>query len=163
MTTSADQERYRALSGYVAKGVAVISTVHGRWDYATTVTDYLSVSYEPPTMLASLYGLSRMCEAIEESGRWVLSVLAEHQTYPARWLGEQGSPLVGLLDSVPHSRREPESPAIVDGCLAWFELRTTAMHRAATHTLFVGEVSAMGQTGDHAARPLVRYRSGYLR
>jgi Conserved protein/domain typically associated with flavoprotein oxygenases, DIM6/NTAB family len=163
MATIPDQERYKALSGYVAKGVAVVSTVHGRWDYATTITDFLSVSYDPPTMLASIYALSRMCEAIEESGRWTLSILEATQSYPADWLGEQGSPLVSLLDSVPHSRREPGAPAIVDGCLAWFELRTTATLAAATHTLFVGEVVEMGQTADHAARPLVRYRSAYLR
>lgn len=155
------RDSYRMLSGRAAKGVAVVSAVASRYDHATTVSDYLSVSYDPPTMLVSLYGLSRTAEAIEESGTWALSLLASNQRTIADELGELGAPLRGLLARTPHWRRDLGSPAIIDGCVAWFECRTTAVHTAATHQLVVGEVVAMGRSDDHAAKPLIHYRSEY--
>ncbi|MCW4457401.1 flavin reductase family protein [Microbacterium sp. MPKO10] len=155
------RDRYRMLSGSAAKGVAVVSTRVGRYDHATTVTDYLSVSYDPPTMLVSLYGLSRTAEAVEDAERWAVSLLADDQKAIADELGELGSPLRGLLDRTPHWRRDAAAPAIVEGSVAWFECRTTAVHTAATHLLVVGEVVAMGRSDDHTAKPLVYYRSEY--
>jgi flavin reductase (DIM6/NTAB) family NADH-FMN oxidoreductase RutF len=161
--TDADRDAYRAHTAAAAKGVAVVSAVQGRWDHAVTVTDYLSVSYDPPTMLVSLYSLSRIAEAVEASGRWALSVLSAEQRGIAERLGEQGAPLDGLLGQTPHYRRTPGSPALIAGAISWFELRTLASHAAATHTLFVGEVTAMGRATGFGAPPLVRFQSGYLR
>ncbi|MEO9015554.1 MAG: flavin reductase, partial [Terrimesophilobacter sp.] len=76
-------------------------------------------------------------------------------------LSEPGAPLVALLDSVPHHRREASSPAIVSGALAWFELRTTAVQPAATHSLIVGEVEWMGRSAGSELGPLIRYESQY--
>ncbi|HYI32754.1 MAG TPA: flavin reductase family protein [Glaciibacter sp.] len=156
-----DQEFYKRLSGEVAKGVAILSTTHRGRDYAATVTDYLSVSFDPPTMLVSIYSLSRLAEAIESAGRWSLSVLSSAQAAVADGLGEPGAPLIGLLDQIPHSRRDASAPPIVDGALAWFELRTVDSFTAATHTIFVGEVAWLGRPAEHRARPLVRFRSSY--
>jgi flavin reductase (DIM6/NTAB) family NADH-FMN oxidoreductase RutF len=161
--TTDDEEFYKALSGQVAKGVAVISAVHRGWDHAATVTDFLSVSYDPPTMVVSIYSLSRLAEAIETSGRWSLSVLSAGQASVADQLGEAGAPLIGLLDQTPHFRPEDGAPALVTDALAWFELSTVAAVEAATHTLFVGEVTWMGRPDGQPGAPLVRYQSGYSR
>jgi len=156
-----DQEFYKRLSGEVAKGVAILSATHRGRDYAATVTDYLSVSFDPPTMLVSVYSLSRLAEAIESAGQWSLSVLSSAQAAVADGLGEPGAPLIGLLDQIPHSRRDASAPPVVDGALAWFELRTVDSFSAATHTIFVGEVTWLGRPTEHRARPLVRFRSSY--
>ena len=47
---AADRMLYQWLNGRTAKGVGVVSCVHHGRDYAATVTDFLSVSYDPPTM-----------------------------------------------------------------------------------------------------------------
>ncbi|MCU1585629.1 MAG: flavin reductase [Microbacteriaceae bacterium] len=159
--TSEDRALYRRASGELAKGVAIISAVHGGRDHASTIIDYLSVSYDPPTMVASLYGLSRIADAVEEAGGWALSVLAADQRWIADRLGSQGAPLIALLDQIPHHRREEGAPALIDGALAHFELRSVAMHAAATHTLVVGEVTWMEMPSAGPGRPLIRYRSGY--
>jgi flavin reductase (DIM6/NTAB) family NADH-FMN oxidoreductase RutF len=156
-----DRELYRRASAELAKGVAVISAVHGGRDHASTVIDYLSVSYDPPTMLVSLYGLSRIEEAVEEAGRWALSLLAADQRWIAERLGSQGAPLIALLDQIPHHRREEGAPALIDGALAHFELRSAARHAAATHTLVVGEVTWMEVPLARSGGPLIRYRSEY--
>lgn len=158
-----DRKLYTVLAGNAARSVAIVSARFRGWDSATTVTDFLSVSYDPPTVLVSLYSLSRMAEAVAASERWGLSLLASDQRAVADALGEEGAPLVGLLDRVPHFRRDASAPALISGSLAWFELRTAASYTAATHTLFVGEVTAMGTDAPGSAAPLVRFRSGYLR
>lgn len=161
--TDADGDAYRALSGNAAKGIAVVTAAHRGWDHAVTVSDYLSVTYDPPTMLVSLYSLSRIVEAVAGAGRWGLSLLASDQRSVAERFGEQGAPLDALLRQTPHFRRDPDGPALIAGALCWFELRTVATHEAATHTLVVGEVTAMGRAREFGAKPLVRFQSGYLR
>ncbi|GAB3037743.1 flavin reductase family protein [Parafrigoribacterium mesophilum] len=156
-----DRALYQWLNGRTAKGVGIISCVHRGHDYAATVTDFLSVSYDPPTMLVSLYSLSRIAEAVDASGIWTLSLLTGAQRPIADALSEAGAPLVALLDNVPHFRREAGSPAIIADALAWFELRTVAAHPVATHTLVVGEVSWMGRFAGAPPDPLVRYESEY--
>jgi flavin reductase (DIM6/NTAB) family NADH-FMN oxidoreductase RutF len=159
--TAGDRELYKRASGEVAKGVAVISAVYGGRDHASTIIDYLSVSYDPPTMLVSLYGLSRIEEAVGEADRWALSLLTTDQRWIADRLGSQGAPLIALLDQIPHHRREEGGPALIDGALAHLELRSVARHPAATHTLVVGEVTWMEVPSAASGRPLIRYRSGY--
>jgi flavin reductase (DIM6/NTAB) family NADH-FMN oxidoreductase RutF len=161
--TSADEDAYKTASTHAAKGVAVLTARQGRWDHAVTVTDFLSVSYDPPTMLVSLYELSRMADVVVDTGRFTLNLLTDRQGSVADRLGWGGAPLVGLLDQVPFFRREPHGPALIEGALAWFELRVTDVHPVATHRLVVGRVVAMGSDAPAGARPLVRWRSEYRR
>jgi flavin reductase (DIM6/NTAB) family NADH-FMN oxidoreductase RutF len=161
--TADDEDAYKLLSTLAAKGVGVVTARLGRWDHAVTVTDFLSVSYDPPTVLVSLHELSRIADAVTTAGRFGLSVLADDQQRIADRLGEAGSPLVGLLDQIPHVRRDEAGPALLGGALAWFDLRVEAAHRAATHLLVVGRVQAMSGTVPWASRPLVRWRSRYQR
>ncbi|WP_417563693.1 flavin reductase family protein [Microbacterium sp.] len=161
--SAADQDAYKVASTQAAKGVAVVTTRQGRWDHAVTVTDLLSVSYDPPTMLVSLYELSRIADVVVETGRFALSLLSDAQAPIADRLGWSGAPLVGLLDQVPFFRREPDAPAVLAGSLAWFELRVAEVHPVATHRLVVGRVVAMGSDASPGARPLVRWRSEYRR
>ena len=160
-----DADAYRLLAADIASGVAVVAATHRRRDVAATVTGFLDVSYDPPTMLVSLYEEGRICDAVESSGAWTLSVLRRDQEGVANWLASPGNPVEGLLERVPF-RRAPHSGApVLDGALAWFELSTVAVHTAATHRLVVGEVTAMGRgvAEGEADDPLVHYARGYRR
>ena len=161
--TQTDTDAFRQLSGQSAKGVGVASTRHRGYDSAATVTDYLAVSFDPPTMLVSLDSLSQIAEAVQGSGRWGLSLLSSSQISVADQLSGSGRPLIGQLAQVPTFRREENGVPLIIGSLAWFELRTIAVHEAATHSLFIGEVTAMGSSAGPATRPLMRFRSAYTR
>ncbi|MGW6173127.1 flavin reductase family protein [Arthrobacter sp. NPDC055138] len=160
-----DIDLYRSLSADIAAGVAVVSTRWRNRDYAATVSGYLSVSYDPPTMLVSLYEESRICDAVASSGTWALSLLAAHHQGTANWLASPGNPVEGLLNQVPYRRGPATGAAVIGGAPAWFELKTTAMHPAATHLLIVGEVLAMGRDapGAESADPLIHFASSYQR
>jgi len=158
-----DIDEYRRLSAEQASGVAVISTVVNGRDYAATVSAYLSVSYDPPTILASLYEGSRIAAAVLESGSWALTILGAGQKRHANWLASPGTPIEGLLNQVPFRRAPETGCAVVDGGLAYFEVSTTAVHEAATHVLVVGSVVGMGEPDaiDPRASPLVHYAGDY--
>jgi flavin reductase (DIM6/NTAB) family NADH-FMN oxidoreductase RutF len=153
------EDGYRLLSSYAASGVAIVSTrLRGR-DYAATVTAFLSVSYDPPTMLVSLFELSRIAEAVAESGTWALTLLGRGQQPIARRLSSAGAPVEGMFDQIPHGRGPVTDAAIPTGAVAWFEVKTSAVHTAATHQLFVGDVLSMGRFGER--EPLLHYGSLY--
>lgn len=158
-----DTDAYRLLAADIASGVAVVAARHRRRDFAATVTGFLDVSYDPPTMLVSLFEEGRICDAVESSGAWTLSVLRREQEGIANWLASPGNPVEGLLDSVAF-RRAPRSGApVLDGALAWFELSTVGVHTAATHRIVVGEVASMGRgvREGQADDPLLHYARGY--
>lgn len=156
---------YRTLSADVASGVAVVSTRLRKRDYAATVTGHLSVSYDPPTMLVSLFDGARIADAVSDAGVWGLSLLGSPHQGTANWLASPGTPLQGLLNQVPYRRGPATESVIIDGALAFFELRTVQIHQAATHLLVVGEVVSMGRdaTGAQTQDPLVHYASSYHR
>lgn len=156
-------DEYRRLSAEQAAGVAVLSTRLRNRDYAATVSSYLSVSYDPPTFLASLYAESRIAQAVAESGSWALSILSAEQKAQANWLASPGTPIEGLLNQVDFRRGPVAGNAVVAGALAWFEMRTTAIHTAQTHLLVVGNVLAMGEDApwQRELSPLIHYAGGY--
>ncbi|MCY0905126.1 flavin reductase family protein [Arthrobacter sp. H14-L1] len=163
--TEDDISLYRRYSADVAAGVAVVSTLLRGRDYAATVSGFLSVSYDPPTMLVSLYAESRIAEAVAASGTWALSVLGSRHRSTADWLASPGTPVEGLLAQIPCRRGTETGAAVVDGALAYFELSSTAVHAAATHILVVGEVLSMGSlaTGAEGMDPLVHFGAAYHR
>ncbi|GAB3519259.1 flavin reductase family protein [Arthrobacter monumenti] len=156
---------YRTLSADIASGVAIISTRLRNHDYAATVTGYLSVSYDPPTILVSLFDGARIADAVSEAGVWALSLLGSQHQGTANWLASPGTPLHGLLNQVPYRRGPATDSVIIDGALAFFELRTVEIHEAATHLLVIGEVVSMGRdaTGTQTQDPLVHHASSYRR
>lgn len=149
-----DVEAYRRLSEDIASAIAVVTTRSGRWDVAATIDSFLDVSYDPPTMLLSLYGQSRICEALEDSGSCVLNVLADTQRDLSDRFGTPGLPLQGMLTGVPHER-DASGNAILTGALAHFSLDVQSVHSAATHQLFVCSVTR--SLPGSGRRPAIRY------
>ena len=139
-----DQDRYRRLSDLITAGLAVMTTRQGSHDVAVTVDSYLDVSYDPPTMLVALYGMSRAAEAAEETGHFCLNVLAEDQQDLADRFGTPASPLIGLLSGL-EITRTVQGDAVLDGSLAHFAIRIEQAVDAATHRLLIGPVVEMGE------------------
>ncbi|MDD0859666.1 flavin reductase family protein [Arthrobacter alpinus] len=158
-------DEFRRLSAEQAGSVAIVSTRIRNRDYAATVSAYLSVSYDPPTLLVSLYGESRIALAVAEAGSWALSLLTAEQKSQANWLASPGTPTEGLLNQINFRRGPVTENAIMAGALAWFEVETTAIHEAATHLLVVGNVVSMGEDAQWSRdlSPLLHYGGDYRR
>lgn len=158
-------DEFRRLGGEQASGVAIISTTERGRDHAATVSSFLSVSYDPPTLLVSLYAESRIAQAVAARGTWALSILTADQKSAANWLASPGTPIEGLLSQVEFRRGPVTGNAVIAGALAYFEVETTAVHEAATHLLVVGNVVSMGEDAPltRELSPLVHYGGSYSR
>ena len=163
--TQEQTDEYRRLSAEQGCGVAIISTTLRNHDYAATVSAYVSVSYDPPTLLVSLYAESRIALAVAESGSWALSLLTAEQRGLANWLASPGTPIEGLLKQIDFRRGPVTGNAVMAGALAYFEVETTAIHEAATHLLVVGNVVSMGEDAPWTRdlSPLIHYGGDYRR
>lgn len=158
-------DEYRRLTAEQASGVAIISTSVRNRDLAATVSSFLSVSYDPPTLLVSLYAESRIALAVLGSGTWALSLLTAEQKGYANWLASPGTPVEGLLQQIDFRRGPVTGNAVIAGALAYFEVETTAVHEAATHVLVVGNVLSMGENAPWSKElsPLLHYGGDYRR
>lgn len=140
----------------------MLSCLRGSRAHAVTVSSFLDVSYDPPTMAVSVYSGARIAESLTAAPRFALSVLTSEQRGIAQWLGQPGQPLYGVLDTV-ETDLSPAGVPIVAGCLRWVELERTAVHEIATHELVVGEVTAVGAEAPAGSQPLLRWADDYGR
>ncbi|MBW8484443.1 flavin reductase family protein [Actinomadura parmotrematis] len=150
-----------AVAGF-ATGVVVLTVRDGRDDLGTTVTSFMSVSLDPPLVLAGVATSSYLSEVLSRQDRWAATVLSAGQKALAGRFAAEGRPSARLLlASEPH-HRGPRSDALVpDTGLAALECRTRQRIEAGHHTLFVAEVEA----ADYIARardPLIRVNRRYL-
>jgi flavin reductase (DIM6/NTAB) family NADH-FMN oxidoreductase RutF len=152
-----DPDAFRSAIGRLPAGVAVVAL---RWrdvDHAMTASAVASVSLDPPLVLFCVHEDARFREALDHVDRWALSVLADTAAPVADWLASPGRPAVGQLTRVPHTIGAVSGAALVDDAAAWFECRTSAIHRAGDHDVVVGEVLTVAQ-GRPAAGGLVHLR-----
>ncbi|MQY03206.1 flavin reductase family protein [Actinomadura macrotermitis] len=134
----------------------------GRDDLGTTVTSFMSVSLEPPMVLAGVATGSYLSEVLGRRDRWAATVLSSEQKAIAGRFAAAGRPGANLLlASAPHHRGPLSDALIPDDGLAALECRTRQRIEAGDHTLFVAEV----ESADYIARrrtPLIRVNRRYL-
>jgi flavin reductase len=155
-----DQRTFRDALGRFASGVTVVTTVVDGVDHAMTASAFSSVSLEPPLVLVVSHRTSRFHEAVQHSGTWGVSILAEEGRSASAWFAHRGRPLARQLEGVPHHRGEHTGAALIDASLAWLECRTVATHDGGDHSILVGEVIGAG-VREGVDDPLLYYRAHY--
>jgi 4-nitrophenol 2-monooxygenase / 4-nitrocatechol 4-monooxygenase, reductase component len=146
-----DQDAFRDVIGRFVSGVTVVTTAVGGEEFAATVSALTSVSLEPPMLLVCLNRTSMTQGAIATSGRFAVSILAEHQRQLARWFATK-DPV--KLDAVVAATGPGGLPVIREAA-AYLECVVCETARGGTHTVFLAEV-VRGWAG--RGRPLVYYR-----
>ncbi|KAB2342353.1 flavin reductase family protein [Actinomadura rudentiformis] len=150
-----------AIAGF-ATGVVVLTVRDGRDDLGTTVTSFMSVSLEPPMVLAGVASTSYLSEVLSRQDRWAATVLSAGQRALAGRFAAEGRPSARLLlAGEPHHRGPLSDALILDDGLAALECETRQRIEAGDHHLFVAEVLS----ADYIARrekPLIRVNRRYL-
>lgn len=156
-----DPRTFRDTLGRFASGVVVVGGVDrdagandGR-PVGLTCQSFFSVSLHPPLVAVAPSSNSSSWRAIERSGAFAVSVLAEGSTDACLTFGRSG-PLDKFATVGWH--RAPSGSPVLRGALAWLDCRIHAIHPAGDHYLVVGEVDYLG-AGDGA--PLLFYRGGF--
>ena len=136
-----DREFRDALAQF-ATGVAIICApgTHGRF-VGFTANSFNSVSLDPPLVLWSLNRKATSLAAFEEAEHYAINVLAHDQIELARRFSR---PHEDRFEGVDYRLGRAGAP-LITGCVAWFECRHHARHRAGDHVLFIGAVETCGR------------------
>ncbi|WP_313406535.1 flavin reductase family protein [Aeromicrobium sp.] len=159
MEKSVDQAAFRGALSRFASGVTVVSTQHDGVDHAMTASAFTSVSLIPPLVLVCSNKGSRFHDAVLESKRWGVSILAEQGREASAWFAHRGRPLETQFADIAHTR-SPGGLALLDDALSWLECETEAEHDGGDHLILVGRVTWADFRAD-TDDPLLYYRSHY--
>ncbi len=128
---------YRRTCGRFGTGVTVITTrLEGRV-HGMTANAFMSVSLQPPLVLVSINRRAKMCQLLEHTGRYAVSILREDQKDLA--LHFAGRPREGLTISFGERCGLP----VLEGALGHVVARVVQRVDAGDHVLFIGEVEHM--------------------
>ena len=158
-----DERQLRDALAQFATGVTIVcARAADRRYVGFTANSFNSLSLSPPLILWSLSHRSGSLAAFEAAERYAVNVLSTGQVDLARRFSR---PHADRFENVPFRLGWSDAP-LIEGCVAWFECRHYARHRAGDHMLFIGEIvtveRARGrglvfQHGDYGTTaPLVR-------
>ncbi|MER5375572.1 flavin reductase family protein [Streptomyces sp. NPDC002553] len=148
-----DGRALRTVCGNFATGVTVITTGGPEGSAATTVNSFTSVSLQPPLVLFCLHRQSRLRPVLQRSRGFVVNFLTHSQAGLAwKFSGRESA----RLADVPHHRSANGLPVLTDA-LAFLECRLAEEYDGGDHAIVVGEVTALGSSGEEAD-PLVFYK-----
>ena len=153
--TDADRQRFRAVMGHFATGVAVVTGLGADGAVGMTTNALCSLSLDPLLVLACFDNQARTLAVVRESGRFGVNVLRAGQDAISGQFASK-LPLDRKFDAVDY--RLEQGVPVLDGALAWLVCDVREMLPGGDHTIGIGAVLAMGhEVGD----PLVWYRGAY--
>ena len=126
---------------HLPAGVVVISTRLGEEYKGLTVSSLISISLDPPMVLAGLEKESATRAAVIEAKAFNVSLLTRAQEFIADRFAGRAPALDPHWRTLPH-RLGANGIPLLDGCAAWLECRLLQVHEAGDHDIFVGEVTA---------------------
>ena len=136
-TPAFNERQLRDALAQFATGVTIVCAraAHDRY-VGFTANSFSSVSLDPPLVLWTISQRSASLAVFNAAERYAINVLAAAQVDLARRFSR---PHADRFASVPFRLGWSDAP-LIDGCVAWFECRQHARHRAGDHVVFIGEV-----------------------
>ena len=148
-------EEFRRAMALLPTAVTIITTRGEAGPAGATANAVVSLSLDPPLMLACLDRGSRTLEVLRAADRFGISVLGERQSSLAR----------EFASKVPHSEKfrdvshaEREGVPMIDGAIAWISCSVRELHEGGDHVLAIGEVLEVVAEG---GEPLVFHAGEY--
>lgn len=145
---------FRDVIGRFATGVTVVTTRDDDGDHGMTASAVSSLSLEPPMLLVCMHRRSRTGDAVRNSGRFTVNVLAEDQAVAAqRFAMPVEDKFAGIATT-----RSPQGTLLLDGCLAHIDCVVEDMLAAATHHIVTGRVQRVAARN---GAPLAYFRGQF--
>ncbi|MBI3243633.1 MAG: flavin reductase family protein [Chloroflexi bacterium] len=149
---SINPREFRNALGRFASGVTIITTEYEGQAHGMTANAFVSVSLNPPLVLASVDHRAHLHRLLPLSGRYGVSILAEdQQPLSDHFAGRKVERLeVSFI-------RKHEMP-LIGNAAAHLVARLVEAHPAGDHTLYIGQVEFLEW---REARPLLFYSGQY--
>ncbi len=157
-------DRFRSAMGRFVTGISIMTAVGPDGEpHAMTANAVTSVSLDPPLVLVCVDRSAIMAEVIEESEAFALTFLTAEQQALSSWFADSDRPEgTAQFEGLELDEQGTTSPVFA-GALAWLDCRVWARYDGGDHVIVVGEVAALGESEDPAARPLLYDRGRYGR
>lgn len=134
-----DPDLFREAMSRFATGVTVVTATSRGERFGITASSFVSVSADPPLVLACLARVLHTHAAIEESRAFAVNILGVHQVMVGRRFAGLTPEAADRFVGLPCSTSVTGSP-LLDESLASFDCRLYGSHDGGDHTIFVGEV-----------------------
>jgi flavin reductase (DIM6/NTAB) family NADH-FMN oxidoreductase RutF len=137
---------FRQVMGHFATGVTVVTTSSKGVMGGLTVNAFCSVSLDPPLVLVCVDLNSSTLPLIRESGIFAVNMLTEQQEYLSRCFA---TPNRDRFEAFCHSASYSVvtgAPVLTD-VLAFVDTRVVAEYPGGDHSIFLGQVEALGVEG----------------
>ncbi len=137
INTTWDKRDLRNALGSYGTGVTVVTSGNSKSRLVgVTANSFTSVSLDPPIVLWSLVSTSPSLEVFDQSGRFVINVLALHQIDLSKQFSKT---LADKFAGVEYQEGLDGLP-IIQNCVATFECKTIQRIVVGDHVLFLGQV-----------------------
>jgi flavin reductase (DIM6/NTAB) family NADH-FMN oxidoreductase RutF len=140
---------FRKVAGQFATGITVVTTRSQGILAGLTVNAFCSVSLDPPLVLVCVDLTSNTLPYIRESGIFAINILTSEQEYLSRCFATSSIDRYEHFCHASFHTAATGSP-IIDGSLAFLDIRVVAEYPGGDHVIFLGEVVAMGTEGHTA-------------
>jgi flavin reductase (DIM6/NTAB) family NADH-FMN oxidoreductase RutF len=150
-----EPERFRAVMGHFATGVAVVTVDAPGGPQGMTANAVASLSLDPVLVLVCFDNGARTLTEVERAGRFGVNVLAAGQEHLARrFASKEGAKFAEVAHSV------HDGIPVLDGALAWVGCALERFVPGGDHTIGIGAVHA-AELGAPGIEPLIWFRGGY--
>jgi flavin reductase (DIM6/NTAB) family NADH-FMN oxidoreductase RutF len=150
-----EPERFRAVMGRFATGVAVVTVDAPSGPQGMTANAVASLSLEPVLVLVCFDNGARTLPEVERTGRFGVNVLAAGQEHLARRFASKDA---AKFAEVAHSVHD--GIPVLDGALAWVGCELERFVPGGDHTIGIGAVQA-AELGPPGTEPLIWFRGSY--
>lgn len=141
-----EKDFFRQVMGCFATGVTVVTTKHKEEMGGLTVNAFCSVSLNPPLVLVCVDLTSNSLPLIHESKIFAVNMLRDDQEAISRCFAMQSDESFNRFSTVSHHTVATGAP-VLDHTLAFIDARVVAEYPGGDHTIFLGQVEAMGVDG----------------
>lgn len=155
VTQNVEPALFRQVLGCYATGVVVVAALVDGGPQGLAVNSFTSVSMDPPLVAFCAALTSSTWPALRQAGSFAVSVLSRRQEEACRTFARKGADRFARI----RWTVSPGGHPVLDGALAWLDLRAADIRPAGDHELVIGEVTGLGAAA--GGSPLVFFRSAF--
>ncbi len=141
-----EKEFFRQVMGCFATGVTVVTTRSQGEVGGLTVNAFCSVSLNPPLVLVCIDNNSNTLPLFRASKLFAVNMLTDKQEDLSRGFATNNKERYENFYNASYHLAATGAP-IIDDVLAFVDTRIVAEYPAGDHTIFLGQVEAMGTEG----------------
>ncbi len=157
-SASISPAEFRQAMSAFATGVTIVTTRAGEANHGLTANAFCSLSLNPPLVLVCVDKRAQSHDLIAASGCFAINILRAEQQPLAERFAQNHLDGKERFAAAAYHQAVTGAP-ILEDVLSWIDCKLTTTHEGGDHTIFVGEVVALGHGAEGA--PLLYFRSRY--